>query len=158
MTIVLSGCASIPEPDGGRSLIIGKMFITGNDEFPSEERRGDRTYKNGIVVTFENIDTSRQIEIEVFNGEYYSTDFPEGEYRMVRVRWTNINMRPTSIAFIVKSSQAYNLGEVNWYFSDDKSNVNYHRFNNHADVKDSFFRDGESGWLDAKWNNIDLSF
>jgi len=164
MTLFLfTGCVTVPEPEEGNSLLIGSIYQIGSGHPKNDGSRLNGKHTNGIILTFENVTSGEWIELRSSNGKFYSTKFPEGEYKLINLNLelkdsngsTTSNMSFSSSTFSVKSNEVSNLGEIKWV-SEHKTGGRFIHSRNFTYIKSLYFEDKESEWLNAHWNNAKL--
>ena len=172
--MILSGCASIPEPsEKNDNLLYGNIAFNftcapNNWGIPEGNQRTDN-----IEIKFQNVKTKRIISMRSNSkGEFFKAGIPAGTYRIYSFSKTiktqygfednyEVKFNPNkanSLYFISVANCVINLGKIDIDINIPSVGTQYtwyYRYNWDKEFDETYYlmsvEHTESGWLDKDW-------
>jgi len=164
--LILTGCATIPEPAEGKALLVGSVAFKGTHFQNFEGLNLNGVTRNAIKLTF--LDKQKQTYFDLYSdskGMFSTADLSPGDYRLnrVEIKLTSSGNGATLTLFAPVPGDAYftlregvinNVGLVSWT-QDGRNNIPEYRANDGYQETAAYFakKTAKTGWAKFDYSN-----
>lgn len=158
LAILIAGCATVPEPQEGRTLLVGRFEHRGSNYPVVADLDLNGTTRSGIMLTFRNLASRKAVTVTTrWEGYFDSVALPPGRYALEKVEvkltgangsWRNVYaMLPGDVTLRLEEGVVNNLGYLVWV-TDGAGNTCQYYGNSKYDEVQTEYRDrlAKTGW------------
>ena len=157
ISCIVIGCASIPKAnEKNQTLIVGQIALEAKN-WPIPYAYVNGTYKTGIEITIENIESGKKYSVKSQNnGLFYLNNIPNGNYRISRLHLNKPSWKvqrglrwDPRRQFKVIEGYVNNFGQLNWYCT--RNNTTFYYNKEYEEVRNIF----QEKYKSTNWNEKD---